>query len=64
MESEPDYVTVNAAMEPGKFNTVIMRWSAPADSYLVHKCSEALPEKAARYLAESWAAAMGGLEIR
>lgn len=64
--TEPDYVTVNRAVTPGnpsRFCVLLMKYHQQNDEYLAVKCSEALPEAAARALAQSWAAALQ-LDVR
>lgn len=60
---EPDYITVNPAVTPSRFNVVVMRWSQPDDSFRVAKMSETMKKEQADGLALSWAKATG-LEIR
>lgn len=61
--TEPDYITVNVAVDPHKFNTVLMVWDDRQQEYSVGRCSQALPKTAALALALSWAA-VKKLEIR
>jgi hypothetical protein len=60
---DEDYVMVNPAVRPHKFNAVVMRFDHTSQEYVVFRISEALPESAARALAQSWAAAMH-MEVR
>lgn len=64
MVREPDYIRVNRAVDPHKFNVVIMRYNTIDDDFQVLKCSEALPKGAADALAVSWSMALGGVDIR
>lgn len=59
---ERDYVTINPAVAPHRFNVVIMRWN-PSDGYAVFRISQPLKAEAALMLARSWAAA-SHLEVR
>lgn len=61
--TEPDYVTVNRAIPPGKFCVLHMKYHPQGDEYLAVRSSEALPEAAARALARAWAAALQ-LDVR
>jgi hypothetical protein len=63
MTQEPDYVTVEKTVNPGKFCVLVMTHNPRDDEYSIRKTSQALDEAAARSLANSWAAALG-VEIR
>lgn len=62
-ESDTDYVTVLETAIPHKFLVVVMKYRKGQDDYVQGRCSQVLPEEAARALATSWAAALG-LEVR
>lgn len=53
-----DYVTVQGTAHPHKYLTVVMEYYKPDDGYRIKKASNPLREDVARFLAESWAAAL------
>lgn len=62
-EVNPDYITLLACTNPHRAIVAVMHYSKIDDSYTIGKCSDALSQRAAAALSESWAAAMK-LEIR
>lgn len=54
---EADYVTVNPAVMPDRYNAVLMHWDDRQQEFVVGKISEPLKKVAADALAQSWAAA-------
>lgn len=63
MRDEPDYITINPASKPDRFNVVVMRYRATNDEYTVLKSSHILTRGGAEEIAKLWAFNMG-LEIR
>lgn len=63
MASEPDYITINPAFKPDRYNVVVMRYRAATDEYTVYKSSHILTKGGADEIAKLWAYNMG-LEIR
>lgn len=62
-EENDDYITMLPTVDNHRALVVIMHYTAASDNWEQKKCSDALSLRAARALAESWAAATG-LEIR
>lgn len=63
MPDEPDYITLLATVDGQRSIVAIMRYNRHDDSFNIGRCSEALSIRAAKALAESWAAALH-LEVR
>lgn len=63
VEKDSDYVTVLACTNPQRALVCVMHYDKAQDSYVLGRMSDALAVRAARALAESWAAALK-LEVR